>query len=472
MHVRQLYDPFLSQYTYLVASPSTGEALLVDPQRDVDRYVAVAEAEGLQLTAAFETHLHADFVSGLRECAERGMTVYASGEGGPEFDYEWLQGSAYDYALLCDGDTAQVGSVEVEAMHTPGHSPEHLTYLIRDTASGDDRLAAATGDFVFVEGLGRPRLVPDPGPSAEQTEDALARSLAAFRGLPETTEVWPLHGAGTRCGYAPSPWPTSTVAHEKEANPIVRAAGNGTDLSDALQQRYPESPPYFSRVKALNRSGPPLLGSLSRPQRATSQEIVNLSKGRGVAFLDTRPNRTAFMRAHLPCALHTPLDPTFLSVVGSYVRPSVPIYLILEEQDLDRAVRALARIGLDDVAGFCPPSSIHRLPRGELRTTPVIDFARFDGLIHRTDVRILDVRDPEAYADGHVPGALNVPFLTLGTPEHQPRSLCVPPDATLLVYSHTGRRAAIASAYLERQGYHVAHVDDHVENWQRELVEV
>ena len=436
MNVRQIYDPFLAQYTYLVGSAQTGEALLIDPQRDVDRYFDAAAKAGLQLTAAFETHLHADFVSGLRECAERGLTVYASAEGAPAVAYDWLAASSYSHALLSDGDTVTVGSVTVEALHTPGHSPEHLTYLIRDDADSDDRLAAATGDFLFVEGVGQPRLAApsesDEPPDEGEAESAFARSLRSFRSLPDSTEVWPLHGAGTRCGYAPSSWPTSTVAHEKEANPVVRAAeGDDWNVANALRQHYPMTPPYFSRMKSLNQSGPPRLESLPHLRRTTLPELLNLCKGRGVVFLDTRPDRSAFLDCHLPGALHAPLNPSFLSVVGSYVSPSDPVYLILEDDDLERAVRALARIGIDDVAGYCPPSLVP-----------------------------------------HVDAALNIPFLKLGIPCNRPPALNVSPDTTLLVYSETGRRAAVASAYLERQGYHVAAVNDHFRNWRQKRVEV
>jgi len=464
MFIRQLYDPFLAQYTYLVGVPSSGEAFLIDPQRDVQPYFDAAEAEGLELVAAFETHLHADFVSGLRGCAEHGLTVYASRTGAPDRTYDWLAGSDYDYTLLGDGDTVDIGTAQVEALATPGHSPEHLTYLIRDRADKDNgRLAVATGDFLFVEGLGRPRLVPSASDAEADPQHTFAQSLQAFRELPDAAEVWPLHGAGTRCGYAPSLRPSSTVAHEKAANPVVRAAENGTELGQALQQPYPVSPPYFSRVKAINQSGPPLLGSLPRPQPATVSELIDLSKGRGVAFLDTRRSRSDFMAGHLPGALHTPLDASFLSVVGSYVPPELPIYLLLEETKLSQTVRALARIGLDNVAGYCPLSVLSDVPRAHLERTPVIRFDQFPGLMNRSDVRLLDVRAPQAYEDGHIDEALNAPFLKLGAA--LPR---ISPDTTLLVYSQTGRRAAAASAYLERCGYNVGTVDDAYPNGSRQ----
>ena len=208
-------------------------------------------------------------------------------------------------------------------------------------------------------------------------------------------------------------------------------------------------------MKALNQSGPPLLGPLPRPRPATPSELTDLSKGRGVVFLDTRRSRSDFMAGHLPGALHTPLDASFLSVVGSYVSPELPMYLIVEEHHLSRAVRALARIGLDNLAGYCPPSVLGNLPRAHLKRTPVVRFNQFAGLLNRSDIQLLDVRAPRAYENNHIDGALNAPFLKLG--EALPR---VSSDTTLLIYSQTGRRAATASAYLERCGYNVGTVDD------------
>lgn len=467
MIVRQLYDDSLSQYTYLVGCDATGDAILFDPVRDVDRYARVAAESDLRIVAAADTHLHADYLTGLRELAARGVTVYASDAGGPGCRYDWLVESDLPHRLLVDGDAFRVGTLRVEALHTPGHAPEHLCYLISE-ANAAAPSAVVTGDALFVEGIGRPNLEEvahgsDGDASGDASGDGsgdasgdLRRSLQTLSTLPSQTEVWPLHRKGTLCGYAPSPWPVSTIEHERDANPFLRSAGDAEALRDALTEPFPVPPPSFARLKRQNRSGPPPLDPLSQPQRLTPREVVDLCHGPcAIAFLDTRRDASAFLASHLPGALHVPFDASFLTLAGAYVHPDTPVYLVAEERAVDDLVRTLARIGLDAVAGWFPPSLLQRLPNAHLTTTPELRFQHLASLADRADVCVVDVRFPDAFDAAHVRGAVNRPYTRLAITER-----ALPRDKTLLVYSQRGRRAAAAASFLQRCGHRVACVRD------------
>ncbi|MDZ7630315.1 MAG: MBL fold metallo-hydrolase [Gemmatimonadaceae bacterium] len=226
MLVRQIHDTGLAQYAYLIGCPRSGEAIIFDPERDIDRYFELAAAHKLRIVAAADTHIHADYLSGLREFAERGVTVYASAEGGPEWQYEWLVGSSYPHHLVRHGDRFKVGNIEFAVMHTPGHTPEHVAYTVIDQGGGaTEPIGVISGDFVFVGDLGRPDLLEEAAgvvgtmdPGARQ----LYASLQQFRALPEHLQVWPAHGAGSACGKSLGDVPSSTVGYELRFNTAGR----------------------------------------------------------------------------------------------------------------------------------------------------------------------------------------------------------------------------------------------------------
>jgi hydroxyacylglutathione hydrolase len=207
MLFRVIYDPSLAQAAYLIGCQRTGEAIVVDPERDVDRYERLAASEGLRITAVAETHIHADFVSGSRELAEKGAKVFVSDEGDADWKYQWLDrrstGGAYDHQLLKDGDTFMVGHIEFRAVHTPGHTPEHLCFKVTDRGSGaDEPMGVITGDFLFVGDLGRPDLL---------------ESAAGMAGKADPSA----HGAGSACGKALGAVPQTTVGYERRFNPAL-----------------------------------------------------------------------------------------------------------------------------------------------------------------------------------------------------------------------------------------------------------
>lgn len=467
MLVRQIADPMLAQYAYLVGCPRTGQALVIDPERDVDRYFDEAAQHGLTLVAAVDTHIHADYLSGLRELASRGVFVYASKEGGPDWQYEWLKGGSYAHRLIGHGDTFSVGNIEFKAVHTPGHTPEHLSYLVRDGGSGAaDFVAMATGDFVFVGDVGRPDLLERAagiaGVMVPSAKAQYASIQHEFRPLPEFLQVWPAHGAGSACGKSLGDVPMSTVGYELRTNPSIRAAGDEQTFVDFILAGQPEPPLYFARMKRDNRVGPALMPSLPAPPALDVDGVRALVGQARVVVLDTR-SRSDYIRGHLPGALLAELDFQFDSIAGSYIEEGTPIVLVVDERHLDAAIRGLIRVGLDDIVGYVTPMTVaaYAAKGGSLVRTETVDMATLEARRIAGQACVLDVRGGAEFEVDHVPGALHVAHTRV------PLQLdTLPADAPLLVHCASGRRAAAVVSYLEWRGRTAVLVDDAFANYR------
>ncbi|MEX2530708.1 MAG: MBL fold metallo-hydrolase [Gemmatimonadota bacterium] len=476
MLFRQILDPKLAQYAYLVGCQRTGEALLIDPERDIDRYVEMAEAEGLRITAVAETHIHADFLSGAREFAERfGTRIYLSDEGGAEWAGDWARDGEYDAVFLKDGDAFRVGGIEVQAVHTPGHTPEHISFLVVDRGGGASTpIGIATGDFVFVGDLGRPDLLEQAAgmhgvqePSARQ----LYSSLPRFTELAEYVQVWPGHGAGSACGKALGAVPQTTVGYEKLYNASLSVAADGERaFVDAILAGQPEPQTYFARMKRQNNQGVPLLGALPQPRKLTVSELTDAVEEGEMLVVDTRLDRTGFMGRHIPGALHAPMNRNFNTVVGSLVEDETrPILLVVEEARVEEAVRDLVRIGYDNLPAFVTPDTLtrHFERGGEHASIEEISFARVEEMRRRDDVAVVDVRYAAEFESGHVPDAINASYTRLPSLAGER----IPDGKTLLVHCVAGARSAAAAAYLAREGYDVRFVDEDFARY-REIAEV
>ncbi len=479
MLFRQIFDPRLSQYAYLIGCQRTGEAILIDPQRDVDRYLSLAEDEGVRITAVAETHIHADFLSGARELAHRvGAKVYVSGLGGPEWQSQWLDTDDVDFQRLQDGDAFHIGNIELKAVYSPGHTPEHMSYLVTDHGGGaEEPMGLASGDFVFVGDLGRPDLLESAAGESGAMEPAARRlfeSAEAFLDLPDHLQVWPGHGAGSACGKALGAVPMSTVGYERRHNVSLDAVRRGRDtFVQQILDGQPEPPLYFARMKRLNRQGPPLLGELPQPRRLATEELKPQAPTSGprhastsgtsdsdeTVWIDTRRNRQAYFSGHLPGALYAPLDRSFPTVVGSYVEPETSILLLVEEHELEEAVRELIRIGLDRVIGWAPPGELGTYGK-DLVTTKTLDLETAQQLAADDGVLALDVRRRSEVQAGALKGAHNIAHTRLADRLDE-----LPRGKELLVYCMTGMRAAVASAFLEHRGFRVRAVQDDFPTW-------
>jgi len=297
----------------------------------------------------------------------------------------------------------------------------------------------------------------------EEGAHTLYRSVQRFLELPDWLQLWPGHGAGSACGKALGAVPESTVGYERRFSPALGAAREGEEafLSYVLDAQ-PEPPLYFGRMKTLNRDGPPLLGALPRPRRLSADELGEGSTRSDVALLDTREDRSAFMRGHLPRSLYAPLDKTFPTVAGSYVRPEERIHLLVEEDRLEESVRALVRIGLDRIEGWAPLDALESWAAagGAMATIEEIDILDVHERRGRQEGVVLDVRRLAEYREGHVPGALNVAHTRLAA-----RIGEIPRDRELLVQCRTGSRSAVAAAFLEREGYRAVYVNGLFDDW-------
>ncbi len=458
MLLRMIYDDYLAQAAWLVGCPATGQALVIDPERDVDRYIDLAARHGLTITAVAETHIHADFLYGGRQLAEQvGATLYVSDEGGPDWLYNWLDakrgGGSYDAVRLRDGDTFTVGNIEFQAMHTPGHTPEHMCYLVTDRGSGaTDPIGIATGDFVFVGDLGRPDLLESAAGQVGVKEGfarMLCKSTEKFVKLPEFVQVWPAHGAGSACGKALGAVPSSTVGYEKRYNASLAHAGNEEDFVNFILAGQPAPPLYFARMKHDNRDGVKLLDSLPCPEHYTAEKLSHLESG--TVVLDTRP-WADFRDGHLPGSLWAPPSVQYAMVAGSYIEPDEPIVLIAEPSKVDVLTRVLVRIGLDKVVGYATPEDIAALDSASLDRVPEISAEAFlKGELD--DACVLDVRGEHEHAAGALEGAVNIAHTRLK--EHIGS---LPKDKPIVAHCKSGTRSAAAVAFLRRQGHQVTNL--------------
>ncbi|HEX5632334.1 MAG TPA: MBL fold metallo-hydrolase, partial [Gemmatimonadales bacterium] len=340
MFMQRFYDHPLAQASYLIGCAASGEAVVVDPNRDIDQYLEAAQAEGLRITHVTETHIHADFVSGARELAHRtGARRYLSAEGGTDWQYAFA--AADGAVLLRDGDALSVGNVRLDVMHTPGHTPEHLAFLVTDTATTDRPIAILSGDFVFVGDVGRPDLL-EKAAKVEGTmvagARALFRSLERFRALPDWLQVWPGHGAGSACGKSLGAIPFTTVGYERIANWGVGTTDEEAFVRTVLEGQ-PEPPAYFAEMKRINREGPRVLGATLPPPHVDVAAIAS-ALATGTVVIDARP--AANHRAgHIPGTLNLPLGRSFTTWAGWLVPYDRDVVLIADGEAAQAAVRDL-----------------------------------------------------------------------------------------------------------------------------------
>jgi len=464
MFLRQISDPSLAQNAYLIGCQRSGEAIIIDPERDVDRYLALAAENGLRLTAVAETHIHADYLSGARELVERhGATAYLSVEGGPDWQFEWAKGHP-NARFLHDGDTFKIGNIEFKALLTPGHTPEHLSFLVTDHGGGaDEPLALLSGDFIFVGDVGRPDLLESAAGQIGAREPAartLYASLRRTHELPGHLQILPAHGAGSACGKALGSVPVSVLDYERRFNGALREAlqGSESDFVKGILSGQPEPPLYFARMKRDNRRGPALLpdGHVPVPTRIDPTGLHSWIGSPKRVILDLRKDRAAFMSRHLPGSLFTPLPSGKLPVAaGSYVEEDAEILLLAHADDeAEEATRQLLRIGLDHVRGWLPvdealsnDSLVATLPR--ITTTELQD-----ALTASPEAEVLDVRGAEEFAAAHVAGAQHVAYTRLA--EHLTE---ISVDRPLYVHCGSGLRAALAVSFLAAQGRQAILVD-------------
>jgi glyoxylase-like metal-dependent hydrolase (beta-lactamase superfamily II)/rhodanese-related sulfurtransferase len=400
MEFQQFYLGCLAHASYLIGS--AGEAAVVDPRRDVDEYIAEAERRGLRILWVLETHLHADFVSGHRELAERtGATIVFGAKAGATFPHRAVR----------DGDEIRVGAVVLRFLETPGHTPESVSILVIDTAASPEPRMVLTGDTLFIGDVGRPDLVGARGLSVEAMAGMLYDSLhGKLLTLPDAVEVYPAHGAGSLCGRNISKETSSTIGEQRRLNWALRPMPRD-EFVRLVTVDLPEVPAYFPLDVEKNREGALPLGGRARPSALPPEGVRRLGT-EGASLLDVRPS-AAFGTGHVPGSINIGLSGQFASWAGSLLPAGRPIVLMADDEEAahEAAVR-LARVGLENVAGYLDGGVAAWDRAGlPLATVPQITVGELAALVREGGgLQVVDVRRPGEYAGGHVPRALNRPL--------------------------------------------------------------
>lgn len=437
--LKRFYDDNLAQASYLVGCPGAGEACVIDPNRDVAAYMAAAAQEGLRITAVTETHIHADYLSGSRELAAlTGAKLYLSDEG----DADWKYAFAHEpnVALVRHGDSFRVGGVRLDVVKTPGHTPEHISFLVTDEPSSPVPLGAFTGDFVFVGDVGRPDLLENAAGikgTMEPGARALFQSIQEFAKNPDHLLLWPAHGSGSACGKSLGGVPVTSLGYERAANWAFGAKSEDSFVREVLMGQ-PDPPKYFAEMKRLNKLGPALLNGFRVPARhQDGARLTDLAKQATV--LDVRPSPES-LAAPVPGAVHVPLNRGFTNWAGWFVPYDTDIWIVAEsEDDVRTAVRNLAMIGLDQVAGWFGPDAAASVAGAPVRS---IDAS---GLSSRF---VLDVRSDSEWNEGHRHDAVHIPLGRLPERAHE-----LPRDRDIAVHCASGARSPIAVSVLAKLGF-------------------
>ncbi len=436
--IRQLYLGCLSQASYLVGDADTGRGIAVDPRRDTDEILAAAADEGLSIELVVETHFHADFLSGHLELADATGAEIALGSAGA---------TEFPSRALADGEVIDLGGVQVEVLHTPGHTPESVSLVVRP-AAGADPVAVLTGDALFIGDVGRPDLLSSSGVTAGELGADLYRSVHRLLDLPDATLVLPAHGAGSACGKALSTETVSTIGEQRRTNYALQPMSSDEFVS-LVTEDQPEAPAYFGYDASLNRRDHPLLDE-HEDLAVLDLAAVDRSVADGAAVLDLRPI-AAFARGHLAGSLNVGLGGRFAEQAGSVVAAGAPVVLVGERDAAREARVRLGRIGFDDVVGVVPDigavlaahpdraARLSRLSAGELG-------GRRRALGDR--LQLVDVRNPGEVAAAPVAGARPIPLARLR--EHLGE---LDPDDPVVLFCAGGTRSAIANSLLRSAGF-------------------
>jgi hydroxyacylglutathione hydrolase len=449
MIIDRVYTPGLAQVAYLVADERAGEVAVIDPRRDIDAYLEWANERAMRIVAILETHVHADFVSGARElAAATGAAVYAGRLGNTEFPHVPVE----------DGDKIRVGALVLRALWTPGHTPEHIAYLLVDPSEGEVPVALFSGDVLFAGEIGRPDLL---GPEAqkqliEQLYDTVEQRL---KPLPDELTVYPGHTAGSPCGKQIGEAPQTTMGQEK----TFSYAFNQPDRERFIRvvmTGMPTPPAYYPTMKRVNKVGPALLRDLPTSKPLSVLEVA-AKQAAGALLIDARPV-DRFARGHIPGAVSVALGPNFAIWAGWLTPYDREVVLILDEDEQYEDARTeLRRVGIDAVAGYLAGGMIAWQAAGKpiesMETIPAEDLAS-----RLSAYTVLDVRDRTEWQAGRLPGAINAPAGDLAQGADAP----VNGSGKVAVICGTGFRSALAASLLQQRGNHdIVQVDGGMNAW-------
>jgi hydroxyacylglutathione hydrolase len=457
MYFQHVYDKTLAQASYFIGCQKAGIAAVIDPKRDIDTYLEIAKQNNMQITHIFETHIHADFLTGSRELAAvTGAKMYLSDEGGEGWEYEFA------HEGLKHGTEVMVGNLKIEVLHTPGHTPESISFLLTDTPASKEPVMLFTGDFVFVGDIGRPDLLEKAAGmvgTQDKGAEQMYQSINLFANLPEFIQVWPGHGAGSACGKALGAVPSTTVGYEKKRNWAFSYGTNKAGFIDFLLTDQPEPPKYFAKMKELNKVDRPLLTEVPTIKEMTAAEL-KAAMDKGVKLIDTR-NKQDFEKGFIPGSINIQGNNSFATWMGWFVTYNEPFILLAAPSQMDDLTRKLMRIGLDNIHGFVDAAKINELANGTLSTSTMVNIADVKA---NTTAQVIDLRGAAEFNAGHIAGATNVFVGTL-----LQNLAKVPKDKPVIIHCQGGDRAAIGYSLLVKEGYtNVSNYSPGINEWIKE----
>jgi hydroxyacylglutathione hydrolase len=456
MFFKHIYDEDLAQGSYLIGCQATGEAVVVDARRDIQVYIDEAKRNHLTITAVSETHIHADYLSGSRELAKAtNAKLYLSDESDKDWKYEFEANKLYD------GSEIKLGNVILKVLHTPGHTPEHLSFLITDGVTATEPGFLLTGDFVFVGDVGRPDLLDEAAGATDTRFDGAKQLFKSLQGkfltLPDYVQVWPGHGAGSACGKALGAVASTTVGYEKRFAwwADYLATNDEEGFVRGLLEDQPDAPTYFGRMKRQNKAGPAF-----RPTSKLKHVPASELNTNEFVFIDTRA-RKDYLEAHVPNALHIPDGKKFATYASYILNPEKetrPIIVFAKDETHANLLRdKLSYIGVDNVAGYM--TSLENL---RLEPSPTISQNAFRKLKHPF---VLDVRTKSEYGAGHIENAKQL---------HAGRVLNhldeLPEDREIILHCQTGARATVVVSALQNAGFKVRELEGSYADYKKEAV--
>jgi hydroxyacylglutathione hydrolase len=444
MFFQHIYDKSLAQASYFIGCQKAGVAAVIDAKRDVDTYIDIARANNMKITHIFETHIHADFLAGSRELAElTGAELYLSDEGGKGWKYE------FPHHGLKDGSKVQVGNLTFEVLHTPGHTPESISFLLTDNAASPSPVMLFTGDFVFVGDIGRPDLLEKAAGmigTAEAGAHQMYRSLDKFKALADYIQVWPAHGAGSACGKELGSVPSTTVGYEKVRNWAFQYKDNENGFVQYLLEDQPEPPRYFAKMKQLNKVDRPLLTAIPKLKQLSADELKN-ALAKGIKLIDAR-DKKEFAAGFIPGSYNIQGNNSFATWAGWLLNYDEPFMLLAEESKLEDITRKLMRIGLDNIYGYITSTEFWTGTGGPLDKVSLVTLPQLKELIPNNNVQLIDLRGAAEFKAGHISGAENIFVGTLAANLHK-----VNKGRKIIIHCQSGDRSSLGYSILAKNGY-------------------
>lgn len=439
MLLKHFFTGKVAHSSYILAGKNS--CAVIDPQRDVDFYISEARTLGVDITHILQTHLHADFISGHMDLAKTGAKIYA-----PE-----SARCTFDHVPLSEGDSVELEDMVLKVVETPGHTPEHLSYVVIDTSRSDTPVGAFVGDTLFVGDVGRPDLFPDMAKElAGQLYDSLHDKLLR---LPDHVEVYPAHGAGSLCGRAMGAKWTTTIGYERQFNQALQIKDK-SEFIQSLTQNMPPAPDHFSRCSDINRKGPSRLGDLSPMAELSTGQFKKEMGNPEMVVLDTRSYH-AFAAQHITGSWHLDLNGNFPTFSGWVLPTDKDILLIADNYKKALEANTWARrVGVDRIVGYLDGGMTAWAVAGfEASSNKLLSVEDLHDMIDgHLDFVLLDVRAPQEYEDNHITGAINIPVAELRTRHEELNK-----EKTTVLICSSGNRSSLGVSILEQNGFNKIH---------------